>query len=113
MFLIQDKDFLLGLAKEIFKILLLQAPEDKKETVCITALREIRTTAVKTFPRTESPGVGASVTHTLLPKKSLRKISVLDLEQINKWQLWERLGCLLAFVITLLEKIGYNSRGLS
>lgn len=38
MFSVQDKDFLLGLAKEIFKILLLQALEDKKETLCVIAL---------------------------------------------------------------------------
>lgn len=60
----------------------------------------------------ESPGVGASVTHRLLAKMSQENLCV-DLEEINKWQLWERLGCLLAFVNTLLEKIGCNSRSLT
>lgn len=38
MFSVQDKDFLLKLAEEIFKISLLQALEGKKETLCMTAL---------------------------------------------------------------------------
>lgn len=97
---------MLGLAKEIFQNLIASG------TLRDCIVRNLNNSS-KTFPRMESPGVGASVTHRLLAKKSPRKISVLDLEEINKWQLWERLGCLFAFVITLFKKIGCNSRSLT